>query len=267
MVKFYNYIVLPSGKKCNLKEIKNDEFLVLLKYIQGKDYGGFFGALNEMIMETVPDFMTLDVVEKASLYLAMCYYSVHNSIMIGNKIFGTTEINLSIILNAIEESYNDLPRAFKYELKDNLEVVIGLPKTFDADHTGITLNYISGIKKIRNNSIESIEDIQKVSTELPTKLAFKIEQVVRKHYSAKCNLYEDLTVNLCNEELPYMIFQMYSEKLEDFYEIMYYVFEYLKWDYNTFSQFTPLETRAMFALYKEDKEKQAAEREKQMAGH
>lgn len=247
-----------------LNEIKNDDFFVLLKYIQAKDYHGFYTSLDTLIEETIPDFYNFDVIEKATVYMAMCFYSVHNSITIGNKIFGTSEINLSILLNAIEESYKSLPKSFTYNLNEDTEVEIGLPKIIDTDHSSVSVNYISGIKKIRGIEIKTKEDIDKISYQLSTKMSMKIEHMVKKYYRQICRLFEDLTVNLIGDDMFLMIFQIYAEKLEDFYEILYYHFEYLKWNFDTFNRFTPLETRAMFNLFKVDKEKQAQEREREM---
>lgn len=264
MIFFKNYFFTPSGRKCILNEIKNDSYFILLKYIQAQDYSGFFSSLDSLILETIPDFLEFDILDKASIYLAMSFYSVHNSIFIGNKIFGTTELNLNMVIDAIEEEYKSLPKYFNYSLDNKIDLKLSLPKVIDADHKGISINYISGIQSIKNIPITTLEEINKVSRELPTRFSIKIEQIIKKHYSQECTIYEDFSINLISPEIFYLIFQVYSEKLEDYYELLYYLFEYLKWDYNTYSKFTPLETRALFNLYKEDKEKQAQEREMQL---
>ena len=87
-MEYYNFLTTPSGRYCEVKDITNEEYLVMVKFIEAENYKGFFDCLNEVVKKNIPDFDEFDIVEKCYVYLAMCMYSVKGSININNKQLG-----------------------------------------------------------------------------------------------------------------------------------------------------------------------------------
>ena len=254
MMFYTNYVTTPSGKGCSLKEIKNEEFFVLLKFIQANDYSGFYTALDSLIKETIPDFDELNIIDKAYIYLSTCFYSVHNTIITETTVLGPIESSLVTLLEAIENAASRLPSAYQYELSPTISTELTLPSKLSFTHSEITIDYLTGLSKIKDITFSSAQD--------DPKIALKLEHVIKKQFSVKCNLFNDISVDLILPDIFYLITQVFAENLDDYYELRYYALEYLKWDYQTFMNFTPLETRIAFNFFKIDKEKQAQERQK-----
>ena len=79
-MRYYNYLTTPSGKKCKLNEITNRDYLILLKFLNGDNYEGFYDKLNSLISETIPDFEDFNIADKAYVYIAFYFYSIKASI-------------------------------------------------------------------------------------------------------------------------------------------------------------------------------------------
>lgn len=78
----------PTGRYCELSEISNSEYLILIKYLQAEDFQRFFECLNEIVKRDIIDFDDFDIVEKYYVYLAYCMYSIRGSITVKNNIIG-----------------------------------------------------------------------------------------------------------------------------------------------------------------------------------
>lgn len=259
MLVYSNYITTPSGKQCDLREIKNEEYFVLLKFTQAKNYSGFYHALDSIIQDTVPDFQDLNIIDKAYVYLAICLYSVHNTIVTENTILGPIELSLVVLLDAIENTYSKLKESFTLELSPTIKAELSLPTKLDISHTEINIDYSTGLTKMRDIVFTSAKEKSQFVSQIDPKIAIKLEKEIRKEFSIRCNLFNDLNVDLIKPDIFYIIMQIFSEKMDDYYELLYYCFEYLKWSFDTFKQFTPLETRILFNQFKIDKERQAEE--------
>ena len=85
---YKNYLTTPSGRYCEVKDITNEEYLILVKFLEAKKYDNFFMALDEIVKKSIPDFDDYDIVEKAYVYIAMCMYSIRPVISVNNKSIG-----------------------------------------------------------------------------------------------------------------------------------------------------------------------------------
>lgn len=256
---YTNYLTTPSGKECELREVKNDEFFVLIKFAQAKDYYGFYKSLDSIIKETIPDFDEYNIIDKAYVYLSCSLYSVHNTIVTENTVLGPIELSLVNLLDAIEISYSKLKMTHSINLSPEIKAELTIPSGLVFTHSEISVNYATGLKKIKDIEFNNAQEKSDFFRKITPKLAIQIEHVIKKEFGIVCNLFNDVSVNLILPDIFYLIMQIYYEKLDDYYELIYYHFEYLKWSFDTFRQFTPLETRILFNQFKIDKERQARE--------
>ena len=81
-----------------MNELSNKEYLILLKFLQGDNYKGFFENLDLKIKETVEDFDECDIVDKSYIYLAMCAYCVRGVARVSNNFIGDQDIQLATFL-------------------------------------------------------------------------------------------------------------------------------------------------------------------------
>ena len=196
--------------------------------------------------------------------MAACFYSVHNTIVTENTVLGPIELPLTVLLDALENSYTRLPLTYSYELSPTITTELTLPTKLSFTHTDISIEYLTGLTKIRDIEFNSAEEKLQFASGIDPKIAIRLEHTIKKQFSATCHLFNDISVDLIAPDIFYLIFQVFAEKLDDYYELLYYCFEYLKWSWNTFEQFTPLETRILFNQFKIDKERQAEERQKSL---
>lgn len=140
-MRYYNYLTTPSGKNCSLFEISNKDYLVLLKFLNGENFKGFFTFLNSLISESIPDFDSFDICDKAYVYIAFYYYSIKSQISIKAEKFDAVDVPLTIILNSIEENYKKEHKNISFFKWDNCEV--GYPTQLDISENSINIDYSS----------------------------------------------------------------------------------------------------------------------------
>lgn len=104
-MEYYNFLTTPSGRYCEVRDITNEEYLVMVKFIESENYKAFFQCLNEIVIKNIPDFASFNIVDKCYVYMAMCMYSVRGTITINNPQIGEQLVSLGLILNNIESCY------------------------------------------------------------------------------------------------------------------------------------------------------------------
>lgn len=271
-LRYHNFLTTPSGRKCELYEINNENYLVLVKFCEAKDYKSFYHALDLLIKESIPDFDEYNIIDKAYVYLAYCYYSIHDSIVYKLGTIQDYEISIATILDNIEQAYKDIKK--EYKLTNTVSIQVSIPRTFIIENEDIFLEIASGIDSI--NGIEFKNNQQRIDfiKTIDVKYGAKLEQLILRDFSLECALYKNPgpfstktnKTDIISPQIFHDIFQIYREPLEDYYKILYYNFEYLKLSYNTYMQLTPRESRFIFHSFAEDKERQAAEQQSKLMG-
>lgn len=264
MIRYTNYLTTPFGKECSLREIKNEEYMVLLKFIEAKDYSGFYHALDEIVKETVPNFEEYNIIEKAYIYLALCFYSVHSTIVTQNTPIGPIEYSVGHFFESIDSCCSQIQPIYLYDLSQAIKAELTIPTRLIITHSDITIDYSTGLSKIKDIVFKNEEEKCDFFKQISPKLAVQLEREIKKRFDVTCNFFNDININLLDPDVFYFIFQIFAERLEDFYELLYYSFEYLKWSWDTFKSFTPIETRIMFNQFKLDKERQAQQRQQSL---
>lgn len=272
-LRYHNTLTTPSGKYCNLYEITNENYLVLVKFCEAKDYKNFYTALDQLIKESIPDFDEFNLIDKAYIYIAYCFYSIHASIIYKMGTIQDFEISLTTILDNIEQAYRDIQK--EYKLTNNVLLQVSIPRKFVCEEDNIFIEPASGIDSINGikfqNNKERIEFIKNIDI----RYSVKLEQLINKDFNIDCELFKNPIsaskkgniINLISPHLFYDIFAIYREPLENYYQVLYYNFEYLKLSYDTYKQLTPRESRFIFNKFAEDKERQAEEQRNQIYKH
>jgi hypothetical protein len=259
MIEYYNYLTTPSGNSFNIKELTNKDFLILLKFLNGENFKGFYQALDSLISQSIPNFNELDICDKLYIYIAFYYYSVRSSISIKSEKFDSVEVPLNIMLDSIEEQYNNE----KLDIKINdRNIKIHYPRTliFD-DNNQILVDILSAIREIEGLKI-SIDNIAELRKAMPIKMINDIEYKIKQNFNLNVDIVKDvmgaanIQESILNGGIYFSIAYIYKDSLDNFYNMQYLLCHYIRVDWQSLLSMTPVETTILYKNFIEDKERQ-----------
>lgn len=258
-MKYYNYLTTPSGRECNLNEITNGEYLVLLKFLNGDNFMGFYNSLNLLIKNTIPDFDSYDICDKAYVYIAFYYYSVKTHIKIKAEKFDAIDVPLTIILDSLENNYkkNTITTDF---LKWTCEV--SYPTKVIPKKDSIDIDYVSGLRTVAGTVLNA-EEKERIAKEAPLSLLNSLERTIKHEFGTKVHFAKDvpgisdITDTVTNPAIFYSIAFIYRDSLEHFYNMLYLVCHYIRVQWDSLLKMTPLELTILYNNFVEDKENQS----------
>lgn len=256
---YYNFLTTPTGRYCEVKEILNKDYLVLVKFIESENYKAFFEALNEIVLTNIPNFEEFDIIEKCYVYMAMCMYYVRGTIEITNRQIGSQPVSLAIIINNIENAYAE--KTFEYEIKQGAVLTVGIPTNFVIEDNVPVIDWFSGVK-LYNGQPLSKEQIEVLRQMLKTKDLLAIEELAKERLSIDCDLFQgvpmnELKMNICSESLILNAMFFYRYSLEGFYAEMYACCKHLKMSFRDFMERTHVETEMFLSFAKRENEEYA----------
>lgn len=259
MIEYYNYLTTPSGNSFNIKELTNKDFLILLKFLNGENFKGFYQALDSLISQSIPNFNELDICDKLYIYIAFYYYSVRSSISIKSEKFDSVEVPLNIMLDSIEEQYN----SEKLDIKINdKNIKIHYPRTliFD-DNNQILVDMLSAIVEIEGLKI-SIDNIAELRKAMPIKMINDIEYKIKQNFNLNVDIVKNvmgaanIQESILNGGIYFSIAYIYKDSLDNFYNMQYLLCHYIRVDWQSLLSMTPVETTILYKNFIEDKERQ-----------
>ena len=251
-MEYNNYLTTPSGRYCQVKDIKNQDYLVLVKFLQARKFDNFFVALNEVVKRSIPDFEDFDIVDKAYVYIAMCMYSIRPVISVNNSAIGSQQVNLGIILDNIEGSYVRSVQV-DYELKQGIVMRFGYPKSFTFDGGSVPiLDFYSGLISV-NGKVLTKEQKQILKKRLGTKQLSFIDDFCRQKFVCVCDIFHGvpmnkLQMNILGQSLLYNVVSFYNMSLQVFYQIMYAMIKHVRMTYSDFMKISHAETSILLKM-------------------
>lgn len=128
-MKYYNYLTTPSGEYCTLNEITNEEYMLLLKFIESDNKVEVFRVLDGFIKETIPNFDEFDIINKAYIYIAFIFYNIKATVSVQSERMGQQEVGLEMILNNLEQGYSK-GLFIECDINDSISIICSYPKSF-----------------------------------------------------------------------------------------------------------------------------------------
>ena len=259
-MRYYNYLTTPSGKYCELNEISNKEYLVLLKFLQADNYRGFFKNLDEKVKETVPDFSNYNIVDKCYVYLALCTYSIRSVARVSNNFIGDQDVELTLLLDNIEKSYHD--KRIIFDLNEKVKIVMGVPTKFYVDeNNNITIDYLSNILSVNEKKMDEESSLRLLNA-LSTKQKMLIEEKVKSNLTEKFDIFENVPMNkleipLYRFPLILNIANIFRMGLKSFYDVMYMCMRHVEMDYQGFMELSYMESDIILKTCIEEKQEEA----------
>lgn len=247
-MEFNVEIVLPSGKKVRVRELKNQEYLTIVKFCSNEDMVGLAKFFDSTFCE--PD---LNIIERFYLlvYIRMLFIEPDITLNIEQR---EVKIDIATMLNKIEDSYIDLERTIT---EGGIEVKLDLPKvSFFETMDDLYLSTITSIKAgddvIDFTSITESERIE-ITNNLPASIFKHIQDFIE---SVQDNLLdvalidenkqlgiESLEINIVSNGVMQFVSMLYNTNLEGFYNLIYSFQNAVLPGTNLFFELSPIETQ------------------------
>lgn len=253
---YYNFLSTPSGRYCEVRDILNEDYLVLVKFIESENYKGFYQCLDELIKKDIPDFDTFDIIDKCYVYMAYCMYSIKGSLEINHVQLGSQQIPISTILNNIEYSYQN--KTFDYEIRKGMVLQFGLPKKFVIEDKLPVIDWYSGLLTFNGKELGESQK-QQLKTLLKSKDLLLIEQAAREEFQIEADLFSgipmnEMKINICSESLILNSLYFFKYPLEGFYAQMYSCCKHLKMSFSDFMKRSHVEVEMFLSFAKKENE-------------
>ena len=253
---YYNFLTTPSGIYCEVKDILNEDYLVLVKFIESENYKGFFDCLNELVTRDIPNFSDFNIVDKCYVYMAYCMYSIRGVIEVNHTQLKNQQIALSLIINNIEEFY--VSKTFDYEIKKGMVLTFGIPTSFTIEDKIPVIDWFSGLQKFNGKDLTN-EQKEQLRGLLKSKDLLAIEQEAREVFQMDGDLFQgvpmnEMKMNLCSESLILNCLFFYKYPLEGFYAEMYSCCKHLKMSFSDFMKRSHIEIEMFLSFAKKENE-------------
>ena len=253
-MEFSIEVALPSGKKVRVRELKNSEYLSIIKFTQNRDFVGLGAFFDELFIR--PD---LNIVDRIYLliYLRMTFIDPDINMTVDHK---SISISVASMLDKIEESYIDLETTVDI---NGIEVTFDLPCITHYENLDELL--IATIKHIQigNDSIDynELDDMvrSEVLNNLPANVfshASEFLQTIQDNLLS-CVLIEEneslgieaVGINLVANNVLDFISSLYGTDLDGFYTLTYSFQNTIMPGSNFFFDMSPIETRIIMKAH------------------
>ena len=247
-MEFSIEVPLPSGKTVRVRELKNSEYLSIIKFAQNKDFEGLGAFFDELFIR--PD---LNIVDRIYLliYMRMTFIDPDIHLTIDNK---AVTVSVASMLDKIEESYVDLETKITI---NGIEITLDLPCITHYENVEDLL--IATIKHIQigNDSIDYNELDDEVRDEVLGNLPASVFGHVNKFLETiqdnllNVDLIEEnkiigleaTRINLIANNMLEFVCSLYGTDLDGFYTMIYSFQNTIMPGSNYFFDMSPVESR------------------------
>jgi hypothetical protein len=271
MKEFTVSVTLPSNTEVRVHEIKNKDYMTILKYCENIDGEG----LNLFFFKSIfSDLVNLDILDKFYLLLVCRMLFVDPDISFTTDDGKQINIPIQNILTKIDHYEGEFTKIYKF---DNFVLELGLPVSLFFKNVDDI--YIGCIKSITLNDISV--DFNNLSSDdkndLLSKLPGSVFSILLQHINYVSQQLSDfiiidkneqlnikeVNINLLSNGLISFILNIYSASLVNFFELIYTFASRLSISQESFINMTPLDSRILLNIYKKDMEEREKELQRQ----
>lgn len=265
--KYYNTFTDLDGIEHNLREISNEEYLLMSKFAESQNKRAFFEVLDDIIKDTIPNFDNFILANKLYTYIATTVYSIKPTITINDQNRGNLTVSLVSILDNIENQYEK--KEFEVSIND-VTLVISPPTTYEIDGECIDIDYTKSIKSVKMNNQTlnlSPEQVDTLIQKLPQSTLIEIQCKAKERLSCHVDILRNTVPGLTykldvnSPESLLVAFNIIPEQLESFYWRLFASTHYVRLNDATFMNMTPIETAIILKDFQKVQEEAKKDRE------
>jgi len=262
-------VKLPSGKKRRIRELKNRDYLTIVKFCENKDLQGLNLFFEELYFDE-----ELDLFDRFYLLIYVRMLFINENLTFTTEEQKNVELSLDTVLVKIEQSYLDLETTFT---DGELKVVVGLPTSLYFED--IDTLFISLIRQININQktidfkhLTSQEKLQ-ILNQLPTSIFLNMQSYIRNITNSlqqitvieenKTFNIDELKLTLIGNGIMHFITSIYSISLKHFYELIYIFYQRITNGSDIFYDISPVESKILLNIHNATIEKENEELKKQ----
>jgi hypothetical protein len=262
-------IILPSGKKKRIKELKNREYLNIIKYCENRDYKGLSIYFDDLYIDD-----DLDIFDRFYLLIYARMLFVNENLTFTTREQRDVDVSLANILEKLEQNYKDLESRITHK---NIIVDLGLPNcTYFDTIDSIFMNIIKVIhingKTLDFTSLTESEK-QTVLSTLPSTIFPELKKYLD---SVSSNIFDvvllegnesfgisEIKLNIIGNGVMRFLLNIYNNDLSSYYELMYAFYQHITKGSDVFFDITPVESKILLNIHNKTIKKENEELQKQ----
>jgi hypothetical protein len=261
-------VQLPSGRHIRLEELKNRDYLTILKYCENSDIEGLNDLFNDLIFKG--EYKSLDIIDKFYVLLVLRMFFIDPDLVFADVKSSSIKFSISNILEKIDLFQNDYNKTITLQ---DFTLDLGLPNIiYFSNVNDIYTSTIRTIKfkdKLINFTDLTENDKEEVLSRLPntifphinsyiTQISKQLQDFILIDKNEAFNI-EEVNTNIISNEFMSFILTIFSTGLKNFFELLYVFCNKISIPGNTFFDLTPLDSRVLINIYNKDVSDQNAE--------
>jgi septum formation topological specificity factor MinE len=248
-------ITLPSNKKRRVRELKNKEYINIIKFCENNDLVG----LNELFEELYLD-KDLDIYDRFYMLIYVRMLFVGETLSFTTKDGKNVDISLDTVLEKLESNFKDLDTEI---VVDNLTIGLGIPNcSFFEDIDDLLTSVIKFIT-INNKRVEfkdlTVSEQNQVMSKLPANVFTIINKFLDNISNELLNItiiqqndqfgIEEIKVDIVGNGVMQFISNIYRVDIKSYYELIYMFFQKILPGTNTFYNLSPIESKIFLNIH------------------
>jgi hypothetical protein len=254
-------VQLPSGKHIRLEELKNKDYLTILKYCENTDTEGLNDLFNNLIFKG--DLKSLDIIDKFYVLLIVRMIFIDPDLIFADENNNNIKFSISNILEKIDHFQNDYNKTINVQ---DFTIELGLPNLiYFNDVNDIYISTIKSIK-LKDKLINFVEldnaEKELILSYLPntlfthinnyiTQVSKQLQDFVIVEQNQQFNIAE-INTNIISNGFMSFILNIFSTGLKSFLEMLYIFANKINIEGVTYYELSPLDSRVLINIYNKD---------------
>jgi len=248
-------VTLPSGKKRRIAELKNRDYINIIKFCENDDLYGLSSLFDELYLDK-----DLDIYDRFYILIYVRMLFVGSTLTFGSQDIKNISVGLDTVLEKLDKNFKDLDTEITI---DNIKIHLGLPNCMyfnDIDDllTAVIKSVTINNKSIEFSKLESREKSQVIS-KLPASAFSHINSFLNKISDELLNVtiiqqndnlgIEEINVSIIGNGVMQFILNIYSIDIKSYYELMYIFLQTVLPGTSVFYDISPIESKVILNIH------------------
>lgn len=260
---------LPSGRSVRIGELKNKDYLTIIKYCQNGDHEGLNDFFNELYFNS-----SLNIFDR--FYILLCVRSmfVDRVIAYSGKNDATVNYSISDITSKLVDNYREVEKVLEYE---DLKIKVNIPTEIYFQNIDDLYRSTIVYVKYKDKTVyfADLDDTEKnyILDKLPTPVFLLLQEYMNYLSDSLFDLtlieenkdfeISEVKVNILGNGVMYFIASIFNFDLFSFFETYYYYTHFVTQGAGDFYDMSFNEVRVLLNIHAERIERENREIKKQ----